>query len=70
MGPIAWSKRKPAFLLGEALITLSLLSGMLVLEYEQLSQFKQQEQKLNRQYDAMKQDSLDAMKAWHAYAQK
>ncbi|MFT9388082.1 MULTISPECIES: hypothetical protein [Leuconostoc] len=64
------SKRKPAFLLGEALITLSLLSGMLVLEYEQLSQFKQQEQKLSRQYDAMKQDSLDAMKAWHAYAQK
>ncbi|MCT8388790.1 hypothetical protein D0501_01550 [Leuconostoc holzapfelii] len=64
------SKRKPAFLLGEALITLSLLSGMLVLEYEQLSQFKQQEQKLSRQYDAMKQDSLDAMTAWHAYAQK
>lgn len=67
---IVLCKRKPAFLLGEALVTLSLLSGMMVLEYEQITHFKQQERRLQQQYQAAQQARIDAMKDWHTYVEK
>ncbi|ORI84329.1 hypothetical protein BMS96_06060 [Leuconostoc lactis] len=57
--------RRSAFILGEALVTFGLLNGLLLLEYEQVTHYKQQAQRLEKRYQVVQQERLAAMKAWH-----
>lgn len=50
MGRIVLHSRRSAFILGEALVTFGLLNGLLLLEYEQVTQYKQQVQRLEKRY--------------------
>ncbi|MSB66348.1 hypothetical protein [Leuconostoc lactis] len=69
MGHIVLHSRRSAFILGEALVTFGLLNGLLLLEYEQVTQYKQQVQRLEKRYQVAQQERLAAMKAWHTYDQ-
>lgn len=65
MGRIVLHSRRSALILGEALVTFGLLNGLLLLEYEQVTQYKQQVQRLEKRYQVAQQERLAAMKAWH-----
>jgi len=69
VGRIVLHSRRSAFILDEALVTLGLLNGLLLLEYEQVTQYKQQVQRLEKRYQVAQQERLAAMKAWHTYDQ-
>ena len=65
MGRIVLHSLRSAFILGEALVTFGLLNGLLLLEYEQVTHYKQQAQRLEKRYQVVQQERLAAMKAWH-----
>lgn len=64
---IVWKNRRSAFILTEALLSLFLVTGLSIFEYQQIANFKQQETKLKAQYEDATKFRVISAKKWRDY---
>ena len=64
---IVWKNRRSAFILTEALLSLFLVTGLSIFEYQQIANFKQQETNLKAQYEEATKFRVISAKKWRDY---
>lgn len=64
------SHKQKGFVLGEAMLSLSLVGTFVVFEYDQFHQFQKQQRQLNKELTTLQKEKIEVLESWEEYAGK